>query len=320
MTEYKRVLSIDGGGIKGVFPAAFLADIEATLPEPIYKYFDLIVGTSTGGIIAIGLALGMKASDILEFYQKLGPKIFNGNQLILFAKNFRNAKYGHEKLEKALNEIFGNKTLSDAKSRLVITSLNVDNGSVCLLKTPHHPKFERDLNLTAVEVALATSAAPTYFPIKIMSLGYSLVDGGVWANNPISVAVAEAIGVLDWSKENTKILSVGCTDEPFDIGSLRKRAGLLSWAYTIKKRHSKLINTFMTGQSNGALGIAYSILGHENIYRINETTPQGKFSLDSVNQINQLLALGKNQARQNASNLKPVFFSKLAEEFVPFHK
>lgn len=315
MNEYKRILSIDGGGIKGVFPAAFLADIEETLPEPIYKYFDLIVGTSTGGIIALGLALGMSAFEILEFYKKYGPEIFSGNRFVLTLKQFFYRKYSHKKLKSSLGLTFGDRIVGDCKTRLVITSFNANNGSVCLFKTAHNERFERDFKLKAVEVALATASAPTYFPILINSLGFTLVDGGVWANNPIGVAVAEGLGVLDWQKNEIKVLSLGCTDEPFDIGFLRKWSGSPSWIWK-----NRIIETFMIGQSNGALGIAYSLLGHENVFRINETVKKGKFSLDSAGKISELQAFGNNQARHNAPKLKPIFFRETAEEFIPFNK
>src|SRR2546421_5134674 len=102
MAEYRRILSIDGGGIKGVFPAAFLTDIEETLPEPLHSYFDLIVGTSTGGIIALSLGLGFKASKILAFYQKYGPQIFGGSRFVLALKQVLWRKYSHEHLSRAL--------------------------------------------------------------------------------------------------------------------------------------------------------------------------------------------------------------------------
>jgi hypothetical protein len=76
----RRILAIDGGGIKGTFPAAFLAAVEETIEQPIHKYFDLIVGTSTGGIIALGLGLGMTARDIEQFYETYGPRIFAGGR------------------------------------------------------------------------------------------------------------------------------------------------------------------------------------------------------------------------------------------------
>jgi len=94
----KQILAIDGGGIKGVFPAAFLAKIEETTGKRIVDHFDLIVGTSTGGIIAIGLALGLPASEILQFYESYGPKIFAGNRYVRLARQVGFAKYRSEPL------------------------------------------------------------------------------------------------------------------------------------------------------------------------------------------------------------------------------
>ena len=80
MSEEKRILAIDGGGIKGVFPTSVLATLEDSTGENIANYFDLIVGTSTGGIIALGLGLGLSAKEILAFYEESGPLIFGGNR------------------------------------------------------------------------------------------------------------------------------------------------------------------------------------------------------------------------------------------------
>src|SRR5438309_1051265 len=98
----RRVLCIDGGGIKGVFPASFLSKIEEAVGSPVADYFDLIVGTSTGGIIALGLGLGLRASDLLRFYQDHGPTIFNGNGKIGFLRQLVRAKYNPEPLRKCL--------------------------------------------------------------------------------------------------------------------------------------------------------------------------------------------------------------------------
>lgn len=312
MTSY-RILSIDGGGIKGVFPAAFLADIEETLPSPIASYFDLIVGTSTGGIIALGLGLGLKASEILEFYKKYGPEIFKGNRFVLSLKQALWRKYSHAYLRRALEETFGEKLIGHAQTRLVIPSMNIDTGEVHLFKTAHHEKFERDYKVPAVEAALATSSAMTYFPLFRNSLDFPLVDGGVWANNPVGLAVVEAIGVLNWPKDRLKVLSIGCTDSPFDVGLLRKWD--IGWRWLFKA-----VDAFMKGQCSGSLGTAYTLVGHENVMRINEMVSSGRFALDSSKAILDLCALGRNRARNESAKLKPVFFQECAEPFIPFRQ
>lgn len=312
MTKYKRILSIDGGGIKGVFPSAFLADIEKTLPEPIYSYFDLIVGTSTGGIIALGLALGLTANEILDFYKLYGPKIFKGNALFLTFKQAVWRKYSHEHLRFALEKTFGDKLIGHAKTRAVVTSMNIDTGEVHLFKTAHHKRFERDYKVSAVEAAMATASAPTFFPFYKTASNFPLIDGGVWSNNPVSVAVTEALGVLNWSKDEIKILSLGCTEDLFDVGWRRKRNIGLIWAYA-----PKTAEVLMQGQSSGALGMANTLLGHENVVRINEKVKKGRFKLDSAKNIDNLCALGENRARNESGKIKQVFFGEPASKFVP---
>src|SRR5437588_7420440 len=107
----KRILAIDGGGIKGVFPASFLASLEDSLGMNPAVFFDLISGTSTGGIIALGLGLGLSANAILSFYEQHGPQIFAGNRLLRFLRHVGFSKYSTEPLRKALESVFGDRIL-----------------------------------------------------------------------------------------------------------------------------------------------------------------------------------------------------------------
>jgi patatin-like phospholipase/acyl hydrolase len=165
-TESKRfrILSLDGGVIKGAFTAAVLAEWEKRTGRVIVDHFDLITGTSTGGIIALGLGLGLPAGEILEFYEKQGPKIFpNISAQQKLSWNFRylwEPKYSAEPLR--LRAVFGNKRLKDSKCRL-IPAYDVVAGRTFLFKTRHDPRFIFDENASAVEIALATAAAPTFF-------------------------------------------------------------------------------------------------------------------------------------------------------------
>src|SRR6202140_48322 len=162
-----RILSLDGGGIKGAFTAAVLAEWEKQTGRVIADHFDLIAGTSTGGIIALGLGLGLPATEILEFYQKEGPKIFPNitahQTLSLNLRHLWGPKYSAEPLRKALKGVFGDKRLKDSKCRLLIPAYDVVAGRVYLFKTRHDPRFIFDQDALAVEVALATAAAPTFF-------------------------------------------------------------------------------------------------------------------------------------------------------------
>ena len=159
--------------LRACSPAAFLATVEDTIGDNIANYFDLIVGTSTGGIIALGLGLGLPAKELLAFYEEHGPTIFKGNRVLRLLRWLGTSKYSSTPLENALRSCFGDKRLGDSKKRLVIPSLNLENGEVYIYKTAHHPRLERDYKEDAVEVALKTAAAPTYFPDSSLVCGNS---------------------------------------------------------------------------------------------------------------------------------------------------
>jgi patatin-like phospholipase/acyl hydrolase len=124
----KRVLAIDGGGVRGVLPASFLAAVEEQIESDVVDYFDLIVGTSTGGIIALGLGAGLSAAEIRDFYLKRGPRIFSGISWLRKARRLARAKYDHQQLRTEIEDIFGERKLGESRTRLVIPSMDVNSG------------------------------------------------------------------------------------------------------------------------------------------------------------------------------------------------
>jgi len=300
-----RILSIDGGGIKGVFPAAFLSELEKSLKSPLHRYFDLIAGTSTGGMIALALGLGLSASRVLDFYKQHGPKIFanpKGRMRRFFAP-----KYSPDSLRKALAEVFGDAKLGDSRVRLMIPSFSADNGEIHIYKTRHHERFLTDFRELMTDVALATTAAPTYFPAHRGAGGAMYIDGGLWANNPVGNAVVEAITWLGRSAQDIDVLSIGCTQFPTSFADLD---GQKDWAF-------KFAEAALRGQSGGSLGIAYSILGHERVVRVNPAAPENKFDLDKIGSISELERYGYIEGRKASSDLLPRFFFSEAEIFKP---
>ena len=204
----RKILAIDGGGVQGVLPAALLAEVEDAIGRPVVEYFDLIVGTSTGGIVALGLGLGLSAEKILKLYEELGPYVFGGNRLVRSLQHWGFAKYQPKNLKATLAKWFGDQRLGESSVRLVVPSTNLETGEVYIFKTAHVARFERDYKVPVVDVAMATAAAPTYFPTYWLTSGVPLVDGGAWANNPTGLAVVEAIGVLGWPREEICVLSL----------------------------------------------------------------------------------------------------------------
>jgi hypothetical protein len=310
----RRILVIDGGGIKGVVPASLLAHVEESLPHKISDYFDLIAGTSTGGIIALGLGLGLSARETLAFYEAHGPAIFHGNAKFRAFRAWFRAKYDPRPLRLALQTVFGERSLGESTKRLVIPSFNVDTGEVHVWKTAHDPKLERDYRSLVVDVAMSTAAAPTYFPTHQLDCGTPLIDGGMWANNPIAVAVVEAIGILKWAAADLRVLSLGCTTKALNIDWGRRHSlGKFGWA-------EKVAEVFLAGQSSGATGMAQHLVPDRgNVVRISPLVGD-RYELDSCTDIPSLKGLGASEARKALPQLKPMFFTEpVSEVFKPFH-
>ena len=198
----------------GTQPASFLASLEERLDHPIGEYFDLIAGTSTGGILAIGLGLGLSAKQLLQLYVERGPRIFgeDGNGLPAFidgiwrkVKHWGAPKHDAAVLREELEAILGPKRLGDLRMRLLIPAWDPANRSVYIFKTAHHARLKTDYTRLAVDAAMATAAAPTYLERHTTTEHVGLFDGGVWANNPIALAVVEAISLLGWPASSLRI-------------------------------------------------------------------------------------------------------------------
>lgn len=217
MKKTFKILSIDGGGIKGIYSAALLAKFEKLSNQKIADCFDLICGTSTGGLIAILLGAGFSANEIVDFYKNNASKIFpEHNVVISYIKQFFGInKHDNISLRETLAQLLKNKQMKDSVINLCIPSVDCDNEKPVVFKTPHDPNFIRDAELKMLDVALATSAAPTFLPKhKLKELERNMIDGGLWANNPALVGVIEAQNVFlkQDSYENFALLSVGNID------------------------------------------------------------------------------------------------------------
>lgn len=262
-----KILSIDGGGIKGVFPALFLTLLEDELKNrsdgktQIYQHFDLITGTSTGGIIAIALALGIPAKEIYQLYIDNARKIFGSKKPFFFGQ-IRNSAHERKFLEDLVRKKFKDTNggveprLGDCKTDVCIPIYDLIQGNPSVLKTKYHPAFERDYHIPAYQAAMATSAAPTYFDpytSDYIDLNgtkkdfVNKVDGGVMANNPTLVAVLEAIKAFKVEMSQLEILSLGTGYKKFTDGNSRKRWGLYYWMR--KDKRQRLIDLFMQSQS-----------------------------------------------------------------------
>lgn len=252
-----KILAIDGGGIKGLYSASVLARLEEKAGVKSGNCFDMICGTSTGGLIALGLANGITAADLVKLYLERGKEIFptaENRQLrwlqrkvFQFVKQtFYRGKFSNKNLKAILQETFGDTTLGELQNLVIIPSFNLTSGMPRIFKFPHKEgDFFMDKNIRLVDAALATSAAPTYFPIH--SIDDTLyIDGGVWANNPSLCGLLEAIKYFvgqDKDYTHVEILSIASISQASGWPSgVRKERSFIGW-------REKLIQTSMDGQA-----------------------------------------------------------------------
>lgn len=294
-----RILALDGGGIKGAFTASVLATLSEQLGEPVSDRFDLIAGTSTGGILAIGLGMGLSPQEMLKFYRERGPVIF---PIMRFHRRWRREarhifkpKHSQEVLFRELNSAYFPdgvvRPLGDSASRLLIPAYDAVSGVCHTFRTPHHPLLTTDAKTNAAEVALATAAAPTYFSaarVRNMVANAPYFDGGVWANCPAMAAIVEAVCYLDVPLDRIDVLSIGTTDEPFTVKMMAK-SGLAGWGRT-------LLDILMNAQVDSVLRHAQQLVGEPRFLRINTTTNPGIYNLDKAQEIENLISLGNKKA------------------------
>ena len=272
-----RILSIDGGGICGILPASILAELERRFlnGSPIGNYFDLVAGTSTGGIIALGLGKGLSATAIRDLYLETGKLIFPpatrlGRLYRLIVRGVRYA-YEREPLQTELDRLFGDTKMGESKVRLVVPSFEGRHGEPWIYKTPHHPDYRVDRTEKLVTVGLSTSAAPTFFE-ALPNNDYLMVDGGIWANNPIMNAIVDALTCFQISRRQVHILSLGCGETSFKVDESKRRGGILHW--------SNVFVAAMRAQSLNALGQAYMLIGKDQVMRLDAPESANPIDLD----------------------------------------
>lgn len=255
MSKPKRILALDGGGIRGALTLGFLEKVEKIIREKeknpnllLCDYFDLIGGTSTGAIIAAGLSIGMTASEIKELYLKIGDKIF-GTKHSWYLKPLKwyKAEFDFRPLEEELLKIFGDITIGSDKIKtgLCIVTKRADTLSTWpIINHPNGKFFEHNKGMLLRQVVRASSAAPSYFIPQKIDVGYgevgTFIDGGVsLANNPaLQLFLVSTLSEFPYrwktGEDNISLLSIGTGTytKKYDADKIAKK-GLLGWAKMI---------------------------------------------------------------------------------------
>jgi uncharacterized protein len=294
-----RILSCDGGGIRGVLSAVLLNRLSAAYPNLLQDRpgtITMYAGTSTGGILALGLASGLTPAQIRDLYVTNGKLIFDSSWTrdVVELGGLSGSKYNNENLKQILQETFGARKLQDLKPRVLIASFSLDNQASDPASRTWNPKFfhnftgtDSDGESLVVDVAMSTSAAPTYFP----SYGV-YIDGGVIANNPSIAAVVQAMDGRNQPGERAtltgiKLLSIGTGASLQYIDGVDHDWGDAQWIKPI-------LNVMMDGSVGVADFECRQLLGN-SYCRVEPTFPAGKsFAMDDVSKVVDLMDLANS--------------------------
>jgi patatin-like phospholipase/acyl hydrolase len=280
VAERVKILSIDGGGIRGIIPALVLAEIERRTERPAAASFDLIAGTSTGGILACALAKpdALPAAELVALYEHEGPKIFSRSvwQRIHSVGGLADEKYDDDGLEQALGYYLGEARLSEAVTDILVPSYDTERRRPEFFKSARAREDpSRDFPLRAV--ARATSSAPTYFEPALLG-DRPLIDGGVFAVNPGMCAVAEVMRYSPGAEIVLVSLGTGQLTRPFPYTDV-KNWGLLEWARPV-------IDIVFDGASDVVDYQLEQLLGQERFFRFQTELTTASDDLDNATEEN----------------------------------
>ena len=256
MSNPFNILSIDGGGLRGAFAAHVLQRMEEELRMDWTGCFGLMAGTSTGSILAAGLACGESATTLAKLYNDQGRAVFMPHPLArLDPMRLFRSRYGHRRLRELLEQVFKDMTLGQVAIPLIVPAVDVVNGCVHVFKSKYDDGFVRDPSVRVADAVLASCSAPTYFNPHMVADKYLLADGGLWANNPSLVALVDAQYRLRVPLEDVRILSIGTGTSkafyPLSAGGkwrdrLRDRFG---WGLATRWCGSRLLDLILNLQS-----------------------------------------------------------------------
>ena len=274
-----RVLSIDGGGIRGLIPALVLAEIERRSQKRVWELFDLIAGTSTGGILACALCAPdpLPAEQLVGLYEEEGPHIFERStwQRIHSVEGLLDEKYDATALDRALERFLSNKRLAETKPDLLVPAYNLGEPGPYFFKSRKAREKGEDFSLSVV--ARATSAAPTYFEAFQVD-GHPLIDGGVFANNPAMCAYAEVIRFQPAAEVVLLSLGTGQRTRKYSFDEI-DHWGVVQWARPI-------LDVVFDGVSDAVHYQLQQALEERNYWRLQVELTDANDDLDDAGEIN----------------------------------
>lgn len=295
-----KLLSIDGGGIRGVFPAHILYCMKNRLGIKVDEHFDMIAGTSTGSIVAAAVACKIDPEEIVTMYRKHGPDIFSRKKSCLPTKYqaAHHSLYGNENLKIALKETFGDVKLGEIPIPLLIPATDIGNGGVHVFKSGYQKDYDRDGKVLLHQAVLASCSAPTYFnPTKVNE--YLLADGGLWANNPSLAAVIDAQRRLNIKLSDIRILSLGTGHAKtcYGVNSDREWGLMNGW------KGKEFISFLMSLQAQTTHNYLQLMLREDQILRLNFDS-DCPLPLDDCSAIDDLISNADHMFTHNSPKIR----------------
>jgi uncharacterized protein len=276
------LLALSGGGYRGLFTAQILKRLEEQV-GPLHLVFDLIAGTSIGSILTLGLAHGMPAVDLVEFFQRDGLTIFPEQTLMRRVRNLLRAKYPATALTECLSGVFDGHDFGTLKTKVIVPAVSLTDSGPALFRTANGTQARSPETLR--DAALASAAAPTYFPPHTIG-AQQFVDGGLISNSPDLLAITEASAALGWPLSGLHLVSIGTTETPTGLAWQAKpgRWGILRWAWKLR-----LLEQMMAAQAK---------LSRESAHL---TLSERFFAIDSIRGPDQNRVVGLDRASKEAT-------------------
>ena len=316
MSKKFRILCLDGGGIRGLYSAQMLKRMKKDCNIDFYNDFDLIVGTSTGSILAGSIVKQIDIEKVIALYVNEGKNIFKKRWLSrigLFA-----SKYNPNPLKEQLKVIFENTTLGDIEKPLLINATDIGNSTQFVFKTTFNGQQDsngntkelvRDKEILLSDAILASSSAPIFFPPHKIG-NFLLADGGLWANSPVLVALAEAKKIFKMEPNDVIIVSIGTGVEENDYHINTKW-----WGFLTGWKREKLISMILNLQTKTNNSLLQFLMPKENILRLTYTSDKA-LPLDDVSQNENLLSKADKDFSDRHSEIQSFINKYIKDEHV----
>jgi patatin-like phospholipase/acyl hydrolase len=301
-----KILSIDGGGIRGVFPAHILKCMSERIEIRINEHFDMIAGTSTGSIIAAAVACQVNPAEIVNMYKEHGRAIFTKRKPRLLSKirPVFCSLYDSAYLSKVLSDILGDIKLGEVPTPLLLPATDIGCGGVHVFKSCYSQDFTRDKYVLVRDAVVASCSAPTYFDPKRVD-EYLLADGGLWANNPSLAAIIDAQYRLNIPLKDIRVFSLGTglTKTLYGVMTGRKWGFMRAW------RGKEFISFLMSLQGQATQNYLKLLLKENQILRL-DFESERPLALDDCSAVGDLISRAGKMFSHNSTAIRDFIIEK----------